>query len=164
MVGNIYHQFVVTFVGKTHKSFLKCKIKLCTCKPQLAYYACLFVGLTSLTSRHCLIIQNFITSWLLRKMVQNTIKLCRTFCLHETNKHMPKRSQFYEGSGFLGIAVINSTSQYSYLTLCADWKMYHLLFFTHVFSVFYFCIKVNTMSIKISYENLNSAIFLSLLS
>ena len=32
------------------------------CKRQLAYYVCSFAGVTSLTSRHSLIIQNFTTS------------------------------------------------------------------------------------------------------
>ena len=36
------------------------KFQKFTCKPQLLYYVCLFTGMTSLTSRHRLIIQNLV--------------------------------------------------------------------------------------------------------
>ena len=46
------------------------------------------------------------------------------------------------GSGFLETAIINFTSRllsYYLVDLPADWKvLYHLLFFTHVFSFFRF--------------------------
>ena len=73
---------------------MNAKFQKLTHKPQLAYYVLAYslAGMTSLTSRHRLIIQNFVisTPW---KMIKNAIKLYKSLSPLNWQKHMQKNGE-----------------------------------------------------------------------